>query len=92
MDKEQHQVLFLFAAKLGALEGYLFHRRKVEPLANWVDNISQMYHDLSPELKGEIAPAAAQVLERTLKYGDRVLESGLKAKLQQLLVALGKAG
>ncbi len=92
MKTEQYKELFLFAAKAGALEGYLFRRRKVEPLANWVDNISRMYGELSPEVKREVAPVLAPVLERVLKYGERLLESGLMEKLQQLLVAAGKVG
>ena len=92
MTEKQYKELFLFAAKAGSLEGYLYRRRKAGPLANWVDNINRMYHELSPEVKGEVAAGLVTVLERTLKYGDKVLESGLKEKLQQLLVAAGKAG
>ncbi len=92
MSKAQHQELFLFAVKAGALEGYLYKRRRVEPLTSWVDNISRMYDDLSPAVKGEVQPAFTPVLERILKYGDRVLEPGLKEKLQQLLAAAGKEG
>ena len=87
MDKTQYNELSLFAAKAGALEGYLYRRRKVEPLVNWIDNISRMYHELAPAVKKEVNPVVASVLERILKYGDRVLETGLKEKLQQLLVA-----
>ena len=87
MDKTQGEKLFLFAAKIGSLEGYLYERHEVEPLANWIDNISRMYHELPPAVKREVNPAVTSVLERTLKYGDKVLESGLKEKLQQLLVA-----
>lgn len=84
--KLQHREVFLFAAKAGALEGYLFRRRKVEPLTNWIDNISRMYHDLSPEAKKELAPVLVPVLQRTLEYGKRVLEPGLKGKLEQVLL------
>ena len=84
--KLQHQDVFLFAAKAGALEGYLFRRRKVEPLTNWIDNISRMYHDLSPEVKKELDPALVPVLQRTLEYGKRVLEPELKGKLEQMLL------
>ena len=87
MSKAQHQELFIFAAKAGALEGYLYKRRRVESLASWVDNISRMYHELSPAVKEEVQPVFTPVLERMLKYGDRMLEPGLKEKLQQLLAA-----
>ncbi len=84
--KLQHQEVFLFAAKAGALEGYLFRRRKVEPLTNWIDNISRMYRDLSPEVKKELDPVLVPVLQRTLEYGKRVLEPELKGKLEQMLL------
>jgi len=83
--REQQEV-FLFAAKAGALEGYLFRRRKVEPLTNWIDNVTRMYHELSPEVKKELDPVLVPVLQRTLEYGERVLEPELKGKLEQLLL------
>jgi len=46
--KPPSQEIFLFAAKAGSLEGYLYSRRKVEPLDNWVNNLSRMYAALSP--------------------------------------------
>ena len=87
MDKAQYHQLFLFAAKAGALEGYLYDREKAEPLVNWVDNISRMYGELSPEVKRGVAPVVTPVLERIFKYVDRLLESALKEKLQQIFVA-----
>jgi hypothetical protein len=90
MDKAQYNELSLFAAKIGSLEGYLFQRDKVEPLTNWVDNIHQMYHELSPAIKREVNPVVVVVLERALKYGDDTLEPALKVKLQELLAAAGE--
>jgi len=83
--REQQEV-FLFAAKAGALEGYLFRRRKVEPLTNWIDNVTRMYHELSPEVKKELDPVLVPVLQRTLEYSKRVLEPELKGKLEQMLL------
>ncbi len=91
MDETQYHELFLFAAKAGSLEGYLFQRQAVEPLTDWVDNITRMYDELSPVVRKDIAPATAVVLKRALEYGDKLLESGLKEKLQQLLTLAGKA-
>ncbi len=85
MKKAQYQELFLFAAKAGALEGYLFRRRKVEPLVIWIDNIGRMYHDLSPAVKREVDPVFIPILEKILEYGKRVLEPGLRGKLEQML-------
>jgi len=87
MEKAQYQELFLFAAKAGALEGYLFERKKVEPLDNWIDNISRMYQDLPAAVQKEVAPLFSTVLERILKYGERVLEPRHKEKLERVLAA-----
>lgn len=87
MEKAQYQELFLFAAKTGALEGYLFRKRKVEPLDNWIDNIGRMYQELSAEVRREVNPVLTPVLERILEYGQSVLESGLREKLEQMLLA-----
>jgi len=87
MKQGQYQELFLFAAKAGALEGYLFKRRKVEPLTSWIDNISRMYHTLPPEVKREVDPVLTPVLKRMLEYGEKVLEPGLREKLEHMLLA-----
>lgn len=78
------QPVFLLAAKAGALEGYLFERTEVEPLANWIDNIRQRHHNLSPEVRKELAPVLAPVLERALEYGKETLSPALKEKLEQI--------
>ena len=85
MEKTQYQELFLFAAKAGALEGYLFKRRKVESLDNWVDNIGRMYRELPAAVRKEINPVLVTVLKRALEYGDKVLKPGLREKLEQML-------
>ena len=87
MEKTQYGELFLFAAKAGSLEGYLFKRRKVEPLDNWVDNIGRMYRELSPAVRKEINPVLVTVLKRALEYGEKVLEPRLRGKLEQMLKA-----
>ena len=87
MDKLEYQELFLFAAKVGALEGYLFRRRKVEQLTEWIDNISKMYQDLSPAVKREVGLVLLPVLERILAYGGKVLAPSLREKVKQILLA-----
>jgi len=87
MNKTQYEELFLFAAKAGALEGYLFKREEVERLDNWVDNIGKMYHALSPAVKREVDPVLTPVLQRILEHGGKVLEPGLREKLEQVLAA-----
>ena len=49
----------------------MFERRKVEPLTNWIDNISHMYHDLLSEVRKELALVLVPVLKRTLEYGKK---------------------
>ena len=90
MSNGEYRELFLFAAKAGALEGYLYDRQKVESLTNWVGNISRMYHELSPAVAAEIRAGLTPVLERILKYGEGLLDTVLKDELQKLLAASGK--
>jgi hypothetical protein len=82
---KEYKEVFLFAAKVGSLEGYLFERESVEPLTNWVDNVSRMYSDLPSEMKKELAADLVPVLKRVLEYGGKMLEAGLKEKLEQVL-------
>lgn len=77
--------LFKFAAKAGSLEGYLFQRDKVEPLADWIGNIDMMYCSLPPSLQQDIKTEFREVLQKALKYGDKVLKAELRRKLEKLL-------
>ena len=82
---KEYKEIFLFAAKVGSLEGYLFERGSVEPLTSWVYNINRMYSGLPPEVKKELAADLVPVLKRVLEYGARTLEAGFKEKLEQVL-------
>ena len=84
----EHEELFKFAAKAGALEGYLYEREKVEPLYNWVSNIERMYASLPDNVKADIRNEFSNVLRRTLTYGGKVLEEGIITRLNNLLSAL----
>ncbi len=77
-----------FAAKAGALEGYLYEREKLEPLDNWVANIEEMHRGLPDGVKNDIREELGVVLKRTLDYGAEVLDEGIKTKLNNLLLAL----
>lgn len=88
MEKEQYHELFLFAAKAGALEGYLFRRRKIEPLENWVGNIVRMHQELPAAVRKEVNPVLTPVLKKILEYGKSVLESGIREKLEQMLLTV----
>ena len=90
MSKEERQELFLFAAKAGSLEGYLFERSEVEPLSNWVDNIDKMYGGLSSAVKAEVAPVLVPVLKRILEYGVKTLEPEMREKVENILKEASK--
>ncbi len=82
----EYEALFRFAAKVGALEGYLYGRRQVEPLYSWVGNIESMYHNLPDTLKKEINPELVRVLTRLLLYGGITLDTELKIRLNKMLL------
>lgn len=86
----EYTEFFRFAAKAGALEGYLFKRDKVEPLANWIGNVEGMYQNLSPAAKKEIKEEMEGVLQRILEYGERVLAPELKDRLNRLAQTVQK--
>ncbi len=85
---EEHQELFKFAAKAGALESYLYQRDKIEPLDNWISNIEKMYAGLPDSVRNDIREELSRVLTKTLTYGDKVLAEGLKTRLNNLLTSL----
>ncbi len=76
--------LFKFAAKAGSLEGYLFKRKDVESLANWVSNILSRYEELPANVKKDIKSDLLVVLNRVLEYGGQTVPPDLKEKIQAL--------
>ncbi len=84
----EFEELFKFAAKAGALEGYLYEREKVEPLYDWVSNIERMYASLPDDVKEDIRNEFNSVLTRTLTYGGKVLDEGTRTRLNSLLLTL----
>ena len=85
---EGYREFFKFAAKAGALEGYLYEREKIEPLSNWVNNIEGMYRKLPEDVKKDIKEAYGIVLTRTLENGEKVLPDEIKSKLNGMLSEL----
>ncbi len=83
-----YETLFKFAAKAGSLEGYLYEREKVESLHNWVSNIEKMYGGLPENVKEDIRDEFRTVLERSLTYGEKVIEEEIRTKLNNLLSLL----
>ena len=84
----EYRELFEFAAKAGALEGYLYERANLEPLDNWVSNIEKMYANLSVRMKADIRNEVGAVLTRTLTYGGHVVEVSIRTRLNNLLNSL----
>ena len=84
----EYNEIFKFAAKAGALEGYLYEREKLEPLDNWVANIDVMYRSLPDRAKADIKEEFSIVLRRIMTYGAKVLGEEIKTKLNNLLLAL----
>ena len=84
----EYNEIFKFAAKAGALEGYLYEREKLEPLDNWVTNMEAMYRSLPDNVKADIKWEFDVVLRRTLAYGEKVLNKEIETKLNNLLQAL----
>jgi len=85
----EHAEFFKFAAKAGALEGYLYEREKIEPLSNWVNNMHVMYDKLPADVKKEIKEEYGTVLTRILQHGEKVLSDEIKSKLNSMLSELG---
>ena len=83
----KYEALFNFAAKAGALEGYVYEREKLEPLDNWVANIEKMHASLADDIKRDIRNEFRSVLTRTISYGEKFLNDEIKAKLNNLLLA-----
>ena len=83
-----YEELFKFAAKAGALEGYLYEREKGEPLSDWVNNIERMYDRLPDKAKEAIRNELSRVLTRTLTYGEKALEEEIRTRLNNLLSTL----
>ena len=83
-----YEELFTFAAKAGALEGYLYEREEVEPLDDWVSNIEKMYAGLPDNIKAEIRGEFGSVLTRISKYGNKVLGNEIKKRLDSLFLRL----
>lgn len=85
----EYAEFFKFAAKAGALEGYLYEREKIEPLSNWVNNMQVMYDKLPADVKKEIKEEYSTVLTRILHNGEKVLNDEIKSKLTSMLSELG---
>ncbi len=61
--------IYDFAAKAGALEGYVYPREKVDPkyLLPWTNNLLNEYNGLSPEVKEEIQVLCNETIGRAIR-------------------------
>lgn len=82
---DTNKQLFLFAAKVGSLEGYLYKRDKLDMLDDWVSNIINLYHGLPSQMGNDIRVDLRVVLARILTYGAETMDTKLKTKIGELL-------
>ena len=63
-----YRTLYDFAAKAGALEGYVYPKEKVEPdyLPAWVNHVVEGYQGLPPEAKAEFQDLCDFTIGRTI--------------------------
>jgi hypothetical protein len=63
-----YRMLYDFAAKAGALEGYAYPKEKVEPgyLSAWVDHVVEGYQALPPEARAEFQDLCDFTVGRTI--------------------------
>ncbi len=61
--------LYDFAAKAGALEGYVYPKDKVDPsyLPLWVEHLVEQYHQLPSEVREEFQTLCDGTLGRTIR-------------------------
>ena len=61
--------IYNFAAKAGALEGYVYQQKNVDPgyLPAWTEHLVKQYHALSPEIRAEIQKGCDETLGRAIR-------------------------
>jgi len=61
--------LYEFAASVGALEGYVYPKEKVDTsyLPNWIEHLHKAYELLPQEVKDEIQPQLDKTLGRAIR-------------------------
>ena len=64
-----YQEVYDFAAKAGALEGYVYPKEKVDLsyLLRWVDNLVTQYYRLPPEVKEEFQSLCNGTIGRAIQ-------------------------
>ena len=75
---EQFRQLYDFAASLGALEGYVFPGRDLDPasLDDWIANLARQYAGLPEPMREAIAPALSRTAGRAVHSLTPLLGEG----------------
>ena len=86
-----YQKIYEFAASAGALEGYVYRRKRtsidVGALSNWADNLLGAYHDLPADAVAEFQSSCNQTLGRAIRsllaeFGE---ENPVVVKLKEIV-------
>ena len=64
-----YRAIYDLAAKAGALEGYVYHQKNVDPgyLPAWTENLVNQYNALSTEIRAEIQEGCDETLGRAVQ-------------------------
>jgi CTP-dependent riboflavin kinase len=66
-----YQKIYEFAASAGALEGYVYRKKKsdidMDALANWADNLFEAYTHLTAEIRDEFQSSCDRTLGRAVR-------------------------
>ncbi|MGB9628675.1 MAG: hypothetical protein ACPL6D_08435 [Thermodesulfobacteriota bacterium] len=64
-----YRELYDFAAKAGALEGYVYSKEKVDPsyLPLWVEHLVNQYHQLPPEVREDFQTLCDGTIGRAIQ-------------------------
>jgi len=64
-----YKEIYDFAAKAGALEGYVYPKEKIDLnyLPQWIDNLVNQYHHLPPAVREEFQGLCDGTIGRTLQ-------------------------
>jgi hypothetical protein len=82
--------IYEFAASVGALEGYVYQKEKIdtEALPKWVDNLLAAYEHLPSEVLDEFQSSLDQTIGRAIKSLASLLgeEHEIVVKLKSMVV------
>ena len=81
--------IYEFAASAGALEGFVYHRKDLDPdaLPAWINNLVVAYQHLPLKTRSEIQPSLDQTIGRAIRSLSSVLseDNELVMKLHTIM-------